>query len=198
MFHPDEARGLTTRMITDDLALLDETRSRLLRDLRRIRPGAVEWAPLPGARTIAESLLHIAAVEFIFTTALALRSGTEVPVDLWDQLKGGLATEVGYDPPTRIALTECVERLERVRNLTRTAIEHDGTPLTESDLRLALETLRDFGADLPSERLEALLPKLAAHLGVGPIGVTLTAHEEYHRGQVLYQNYLAARLPSAA
>jgi hypothetical protein len=181
----------------NDFALLEETRSRLVRDLDRVRPAAAHWAPVPGARTIAESLLHVAAVEFVFTTALALRARTAVPVDLWDQLKAGLATEIGYEPPRAVTLADCIERMERVRHLTRSVLDGDEAPLTETEIRSALQMLRDGGADLARERLEALVPKLASHLGIGSVGTVLTAHEEYHRGQVLYQNYLATRLSSA-
>jgi hypothetical protein len=180
----------------DDLALIEETRSRLLRDLHRVPPAAGDWAPVPGARTITESLLHVAAVEFIFIAALALRAGHEIRVQLWDQLKPGLATEVGYDPPQQVGLAGCIERLEQVRQVTRTVVGSDELMVTETDVRSALETLRDRGADITGERLEALVPKLASHVGVGSIGILLTAHEEYHRGQVLLQNYLATRLRS--
>jgi hypothetical protein len=154
--------------------------------------------PVPGARTIAESLLHIAAVEFIFATALAHRSGVEVPVEFWEQLKQGLATEVGYDPPKHVTLAACIARLTQVREFTLPLIENDGAALTENEILSALESLKDAGADLPDDRLVALVPKVASHLGVGSLGVVLTAHEEYHRGQILFQNYLAARLPQAA
>ena len=179
-----------------DVPLLHETRGRLKRDLRLVQPAAAEWTPVPGARTIAESLLHIAAVEFVFATALALRRSVEVPFELWDHLKAGLATEVGYDPPKRVSVADCIERLERVRNLTLTVIDDDAL-VTEIELRSALQSLHDAGADLPCERLDALVPKLSSHLGAGTLGIMLTAHEEYHRGQILYQNYLATRLTRA-
>jgi hypothetical protein len=181
----------------DDLALIEETRDRLLRDLDRVPPDVAEWAPVPGGRTISESLLHVAAVEFIFAAALALRAGREVHARLWEQLKAGLASEVGYDPPQQVGLSGCIERLKAVRDVTRTVVGGDEPAVTETDVRSALEALRERGADISGERLEALVPKLASHCGVGSIGVLLTAHEEYHRGQVLLQNYLAKRLPSA-
>lgn len=181
----------------DDLAIIEETRGRLLRDLDRVPHDAADWAPVPGGRTISESLLHVAAVEFIFTAALALRAGREISVRLWDELKAGLASEVGYDPPRRVGLTGCIRRLEAVRDVTRTVVGSDQPAVTETEVRSALEALRDRGADISGKRLDALVPKLASHCGVGSIGVLLTAHEEYHRGQVLLQNFLATRLPSA-
>lgn len=176
-----------------DFALIEESRARLLRDLGRISESAVNFQPTQGARTIAESLLHVAVVEFIFAVALAVRAGQDVPVVLWEKLKAGLAGEVGYEVPAGLRLEECTVRLEQVRNITGRLLNGAFTFLNESDLRRALQTLRDQGADLNSERLEALLPKLSSHLGVGSIGVILIAHEEYHRGQILLQNYLCAR-----
>jgi hypothetical protein len=182
----------------DDLALLEKTRSQLLRDLDRVHAAAANWVPVPGARTIAESLLHVAAVEFVFAAALALRARRDVPVELWDGLKAGLATEVGYDPPQDVGIPECIERLEQVRLITRSVVHGDQARLTDDEVRAALERLRENGGDLAHDRIDALVPKLASHVGVGSVGIVLTAHEEYHRGQVLYQNFLATRLPSAA
>jgi hypothetical protein len=182
----------------DDLATIERTRDQLLRDLERVEPAAVDWAPVPGARTIAESLLHIAAVEFVFATALALRAGLETRAELWEQLKAGLATEVGYEPPRQVGLLDCIDRLARVRGVSRSVVGSGEVSVTEADVRSALETLRDRGADITAERLEELVPKLASHAGSGSVGLVLTAHEEYHRGQVLFQNFLANRLPPTA
>jgi hypothetical protein len=176
-----------------DLALVEETRRRLLRDLRKVCPEAMEFQPVPGVRTIAESLLHVAAVEFVFAMALALREGRNVAIDLWDEVKAGLATEIGYNPPREALLEHCTDRLTRVRQMACPMLDGESVLLTESDLRGALETLRDRGADLSHYQLQALLSKLSTHLGVGSVGVVLTAHEEYHRGQVLLQNYLWMR-----
>ncbi len=161
-------------------------------------PEAVEFEPAPAVRTIAESLLHVAAVEFVFAMALAVREGRNLEIGLWDELKPGLATEIGYEPPHRIRLEHCTDRLTRVRQMTSQMLHGESVLLSESDLRDALETLRERGADLSHDQLEALLPKLSAHLGVGSVGVVLTAHEEYHRGQVLLQNYLWVRTQPTA
>jgi len=181
-----------------DIALLEQARARLLSDLERVTEEAAAFEPVPGARTITESLLHVAAVEFVFAASLLVRQGREEDLECarWEHVKAGLATEIGYDPPKDVGVRECLDALVAARALTRAALSRE--PPTSfvgpDDLCRGLEALRAGGADLGEDRLEALLPKLGSHLGAGSLGVVLIAHEEYHRGQILYQNFLAARM----
>lgn len=176
-----------------DPELLEAGRRRLLRDLQRVAPAAVGRALVPRARTIAESLLHLAAVELVFATALAARAGGTADPDLWERVKAGLATEVGYASPRDATLDGCIARLGDVRARLEPVLE--GRPVVRADeLRDALERLREAGADLDRARIDALHPKLASHLDGGSVGVVLLAHEEYHRGQILLQHWLLDRV----
>lgn len=178
--------------------LFERAREQLLRDLERVPDDVVSLTPELGTRTIAESLLHVAAFEFLVAVALAADRGRPVPVEVWEEVKPGLATEVGYDEPAGLTREDCLTRLERVRRFTRTVIGDGDTVLGDDDVRRALEALRERGADLGGADISVLRSRLASHFGRVPVGAMLMAHEEFHRGQILLQSYLFRQSRAAA
>jgi hypothetical protein len=181
----------------DDRDLLRRTRAQLLADLERVPEAAVSFQPVAGARTIAESLLHVAAVELVFAVALARRGGHRVPAELWEPVKRGLAAEARYDPPRDTSLATCLVHLRRTRAALETVCPAGQTVLGDEDLHGALLDLHAAGVDLDEDRVELLRGRIGSHLNEAPVGVVLTAHEEYHRGQILYQNFLARHAAGA-
>src|SRR3954464_39537 len=116
------ARIASMRVSVDDHQLLEDTRSQLIANLARVPGKATDWEVVPGAITIGESLLHIAAVEFLFATALTSDADGPIRPELWRQVSGGFARELGIAPPRGRPVSAYLARLAEVREMTRTAL----------------------------------------------------------------------------
>lgn len=175
------------------MALLEEARGELVQGLGRVTPGALDWEPLPGSRTIGEALLHIAGLELLLSCAVAPDAHAEAAAALWPDVEPGFAAEAGYAPPRGFDVAHYLSVLEDTRGLTRLSVP--GGREVHVDLeavRQVVDSLVAHGA-LDPKSAGVIADVAEAHLGVGSVGVVLATHEAYHRGQLLLLNFLASR-----
>jgi uncharacterized damage-inducible protein DinB len=174
---------------------LQRYRDVLLRDIEALDIAALDWQAAPQAVSIGTSLLHIAAVEFLVMSAVAMSRDDARPSPdraLWSALQPGFARELALSPNTGQPCSHYVDLLQQVRSASETALNADWRPLSlEQAQHTVLERL---GLDPDQQR------RLQAPLGL-PLSIAdgtrreslilaLIAHESYHRGQITQTKFL--------
>lgn len=168
---------------------LTQYRDVLLRDIASLDTATLDWQPVASAVSIGTGLLHIAAVEFLVMTSVALArdsSASAIDLDVWNALRPGFARELDEFPCQDKPLTHYLQWLERVRATTLVELARESRPI---DLDQALSAvLAQLDLD-PAKRDRLLAPlglPFSVVAGAEPTSLVLVliAHESYHRGQI--------------
>jgi hypothetical protein len=182
---------------------LDRVRGVTLRHLRPLSQDAIDWLPLPDAKSIAELALHIAGFEYLAVAAVRRAQHLTWRSDVWPGLAGGFAREAGFEPVCGLSCRSLVERLDQVRVLTLEHLAEPSAAAWVDDLagaaRGLLAELSTYGPPADYAKLtEGHARSLVAEGPTDAAGRTdlialLTHHETYHRGHVTYVAYLHSR-----
>jgi hypothetical protein len=177
---------------------LEASRNVLSSAVGALDPGMIHAKVAPGAKTIAEALLHIAAFEFLAVGSRAYAAGAQPPIELWDRVEPGFARELGLPEPEEASLGQITEVLGDVRSFTKSMTDRDpkilATPLTDPELEAFIDSIKQERPNLASVAGQLFVVarvSRAVHAGVdGDLSSTLTSHESYHRGQIFLQRHL--------
>lgn len=180
-------------------AALEATRKEFVTGLNRVPEDILQWEVVPGATTIGETVLHVGGVEYLLAGSLLIASGWQPDPVLWTALKHGFARNAGFEPPSDLSSEGAIAILEQVRQLTYEAVATSGSEnLAESSIRAAVAMVKATDPTADDEVYEELAKCVAAKplrqgSGLSDLPTTIVAHESYHRGQILFQSYLASQ-----
>jgi uncharacterized damage-inducible protein DinB len=174
---------------------LQRYREALLRDIEALDTGALDWQAAPQAVSIGTSLLHIAGVEFLVMSAVAMSRDDARPKPdraLWSALQPGFARELALSPCTGQSCSRYVDLLQQVRSASETVLSADWQPLSLEQAQQSV--LGQLGLDPDQQRrLQATLGlplSIADGTRREPLILALIAHESYHRGQITQSKFL--------
>ena len=174
---------------------LQRYREVLLRDIESLDTAALDWQAAAQAVSIGTSLLHIAAVEFLVMSAVAVHrgdAGAGPDRALWLALQPGFARELAQPPCVGQPRSHYTRLLQQVRSASETVLNADWQPLS---LEQAQQTVLDrLGLDRDQQdRLQAPLGlplSIADGTQRETLILALIAHESYHRGQITQGKFL--------
>lgn len=182
---------MTINSVQTENALLDTHRSVLLGDLEGLSVDELDRRIFPETMSIATSILHTAAFEYLLTAAIRQAQGEPIDSDLWEAVRYGFSRDLDLEQPTGHSLEYYTDVLAAVRSETDALIEDTGTTLpADLDFESLLLELGEAEAD--AESLAMIVSRKVTTGGDGRLvlPVEITLHESYHRGQITFTKYL--------
>ena len=186
-------------MVTSQFStLLKPSRKVLIDALAKLADGDLDRKANKGAKTIGESLLHIAAFEFVSATAKSITKGGKVKSTLWEKVAPGFAREAGFMPPTGLTLGAYASILKAVRAYSATVFTKwpnvAKAPLTDHEIEITGSALKQSASKMGfagsyDDLIREMKGSKMVHGGNASVSAMLLSHESYHRGQIFFHRH---------